>query len=186
MKKKYVISLAVVVGVLCSLGVTAMVSNANESEVRKYKDKHGNNVIEYVNPVDPGNEPAAPVEEHPLSMGQVQGDVMTIEETPVVEESTDQGYPVPHNDTVENSDNSSAANTENSVAITQIEPSEEGIVPDVATNVRYYTDKYGNKVMEYINPVDPGNQPATVPNYIPSTEGNIQGDIMTLDEPIID
>jgi hypothetical protein len=29
------------------------------------------------------------------------------------------------------------------------------------------------------------NQPATIPNFIPSTEGNIQGNLMTLQEPII-
>ena len=48
-----------------------------------------------------------------------------------------------------------------------------------------YTDSQGNKVYEYLNPVDPGNEPATMPDEVPSTEGNIQGDIMTLNEPII-
>ena len=49
-----------------------------------------------------------------------------------------------------------------------------------------YTDSQGNKVFEYLNPVDPGNEPATMPDTVPSTDGNIQGDIMILDEPIVD
>jgi hypothetical protein len=48
-----------------------------------------------------------------------------------------------------------------------------------------YTDSQGNKVFEYLNPVDPGNEPATMPDTVPSTEGNIQGDVMMLNEPIV-
>ena len=48
-----------------------------------------------------------------------------------------------------------------------------------------YTDSQGNKVFEYLNPVDPGNEPATMPDTVPSTEGNVQGDVMMLNEPIV-
>lgn len=180
MRKKYVCSLVAVASVLCVLGVTGIVSNANESEVRRYTDQHGNKVIEFLNPVDPGNEPAAPVEEHPLSMGtsEVQGDLMTINENQVVKEN----QPVQQEqDIIEDE----SIVQDNNVAVTQIEPAEDGIVPDIATNVITYTDKHGNKVTEYINPVDPGNEPATMPGTVPSTQGNIQGDIMTLDEPML-
>ncbi len=177
MRKKYVYSLVAVMSVACVVAVTGLVSKADESEVKEYRDKHGNRVIEYVNPVDPGNEPAAPIEEHPLSNGEVQGDLMTAQEGQVAEqENAEEIVVTPIEENQVPSD---------TVANTPAQQEVVDAVPDVPTNVITYTDKHGNKVIEYINPVDPGNEPATMPDTVPSTQGNVQGDIMTLDEPII-
>ena len=45
-----------------------------------------------------------------------------------------------------------------------------------------YTDSQGNKVFEYLNPVDPGNEPATMPDENQTIESDVQGDVMTIDE----
>ena len=165
------------------MGTGAIVSNAQNPDIKEYTDVHGNKVIEFLNPVDPGNEPAAAPEDHPDDLGQVQGDVMMIEAptvstpeaaTPEVTTPSEDlaGVPVtlPLDEETIYTDESSV---------------EKNDVKYVSDDVITYTDAYGNKVTEFLNPVDPGNEPATMPDYVPSTEGNIQGDIMTLDEPIM-
>jgi hypothetical protein len=45
-----------------------------------------------------------------------------------------------------------------------------------------YTDSQGNKVFEYLNPVDPGNEPATMPDEGQYIESDVQGDVMTIEQ----
>lgn len=177
MKKKQLYTMAAVLSALGVAVATSLVSNANSSDIKEYTDQHGNRVIEFLNPVDPGNEPATMPDELPSNIGEVQGDLMTCD-TPVVEEDTSNSIEV--TDVVEEQD----------IAKEEVDTTQEECIKNdvqtVADGVITYTDKHGNKVTEFLNPVDPGNEPATIPDTVPSTQGNIQGNIMTLDEPIID